>query len=102
MCFPIVYCCSLTGQDAATAFVVGDGTLGVDAVLSCRQGAVTDAVLAVTQLAELAGGTARGAEAEAAGITAANEGVGAGSEGCECDEVLHRSCSSANVEGVVK
>jgi hypothetical protein len=58
--------------------------------------------LTITQLAKLAGGTARGGEVEAAGITAANEGVGAGSESCESDEVLHHYYSSANVEGVVE
>jgi hypothetical protein len=38
---------------------------------------------------------------EAAAVTAANESVGASSEGSKSDEVLHHDCCSANVEGVV-
>lgn len=38
---------------------------------------------------------------KAAAVATANEGVGAGSEGSDGDEVLHHDCSSANVEGLV-
>jgi hypothetical protein len=92
---------SLTGENATTAVGVGDSTAGVDAELSWRQAVVTDAVLAIAQLANLAGGTTGGGEVEAAAVTAANESVGASSEGSKSDEVLHHDCCSANVEGVV-
>ena len=69
---------------------IGDATAGVDAVVSGRQAVVTNAVLAVAQLANGTRSTTRGSEVEAAAVAAANKGAGTGSESSEGDEGLHR------------
>lgn len=79
----------LTSQDTAAAVAVSNTTARVDTVLSRRQVVVTNAVLAVAQLADGARSTTGSSEVEAAAVTAANEGVGAGSESRESDEGLH-------------
>lgn len=90
----------LTGEDAPTALGVGDGAIRVDAVLCGLQIIVANAVLAITQLAKFTGGTAGRGEAEAAAISAANEGVRASSKCSEGNEVPH-GCCSANVNRLI-
>lgn len=77
-----------TGHDAATAVFVGDGTVG-NAELRSGKAAIANAHLTITQLAEGTGHAPRGSEVEAAAISTAHKGVGAGSEGRESDEALH-------------
>lgn len=68
---------------------IGDTTVGIDAVVGRRQAVVTNAVLAVAQLANGTRSITRGREVEAAAVTTANKGVGTGSESSEGDEGLH-------------
>lgn len=79
----------LTGQDTATARAVSDTASRVNAVCSRRQTVITNAVLAINQLAQGAGGTSGGRQMETAAISAADEGVRAGRKSREGEEALH-------------
>lgn len=79
----------LTRQDAATSVGVGDAAVWANAKIARRQTMIADAVLAIRELANLPRRTSRRSQVEAASIAAANEGVGASSQSCQSDEVLH-------------
>lgn len=87
-----MFICLLTGEDASTTLGISNAAFRIDAVLGCRQGVITNAILSIAQLSKLAGGTTGRGEVEAATVTAANKCVGTSSEGCKGNKILHHSC----------
>ena len=80
----------LTSHNTATAFAVGDNTAR-QAELGGREAVVANTDLSITQLSQGARGITGGSEVEAAAVTATNEGAGADSQRCNCNEGLHCS-----------
>lgn len=79
----------LTREMTATSVGVGDAALGANAVVARRQTIITDAVLAIGELADEPRVTSRRGQLEAASIPPANKGIGASDQSCSSDEVLH-------------